>query len=231
MTRKKSGAPTASLPDLQNLAGYAAQLPADQAAEGVTQALAQASPAGEEGPSGVKAYKAWLVKLAADVIPAQRELYQTPADLAPIVIAEAAAAGIDPRVVWGAMWRESKWRPVGVTKVPDVVNVPGKKDKISTAVGVSQVTRTRYRGEVKALGGPPQHWHLLFPPVAIRYTARSYARGQAENGPAVVNTATGPRFAPWLGAWWAGSPGDGADRKQGDIEAHGPTLADYAPLT
>lgn len=172
----------------------------------------------EEGPTGTRAYKAWLVDdMAPDLMPGIRAAWDTQR-LAQTAILEARAAGVPPEIVWGVIWRESGWKPVGPTTVPDKVDIPGEPDKISTALGVGQITRTRWREERKrGASGPTQHWHLFDPATALRLVAESYARGAREHD---TNWAAEPLPA-WIGYWWAGNDDVRAARKRNDIAEKG----------
>lgn len=174
----------------------------------------------EEGPAGTKAYKEWLKTLSADVIPDLKNQYSR-RRLAEETLAAAQRHGVSPQLVWGVMYRESSHTPVGVTKIKDKKDPKTGKLKISTALGVGQMTRSRWRQERKAgsATAAPQHWHLVYPSVSVDVIAESYARGYAERG---ETPPGGGSFTPpaWAGDHWAGA-GKG-DRKLRDIQEHGP---------
>lgn len=139
--------------------------------------------------------------------------------------AASKAWGVPPQWVWGMIWRESGWRPVGLygnsaAKAKAVAGGEG-----STAFGVGQMLGSRFRAE-KAWANqrvpgsiPWTHADLIDPRAGIWAVAASIRRAIETHGPEKL-TANGGRL---LGAWWTGSKGNWA-RKAGDIAKRGPNV-------
>lgn len=161
------------------------------------------------------AYIACLGALAASRLPELRQAWPLER-VRQACIRLANTWGIPPELLYGAMLQESGGRPVGIFSG----SVSAAQAKRSSAFGMSQVTRTRYKQEAKLLGEPwasAPHSVLIDPELALGYMAASYNRGFATKG------GDRSKVPPWAGAWWAGgsTAGEGAQRKQKYILAHG----------
>lgn len=163
-------------------------------------------------------YIACLGKLAADKLPALRSQYSKES-IRQMVLTLASTYGIPAELLWGAMLQESGARPVGIF----AGNVEKAQAKRSSAFGMTQVTRTRYKSEAPLLGQPFNqlpHSALIQPDLALAYMAASYDRGFKQKG------GDRSKVPPWAGQWWAGGDinGVGAQRKQNYILTHGPSV-------
>jgi hypothetical protein len=151
-------------------------------------------------------------------------------------VARAAASyyGVPPEWVWGLLWRESAWRPVGVYggSATKAQAVP------SNVYGMGQMLGSRYGTEQAA--APAILWWahsgLLSPPASVWTVAASLGRALASRGGGPGSTAAASeeaarRFAAEddgtaVGGWWA-SPGrvtEGARRKTSDVAVRGPDV-------
>lgn len=145
-----------------------------------------------------------------------------------IARAAAKAWGVPAEWVWGIMWRESKWTPIGVYghSAEKARAVAGGKG--SSAYGMAQMLGSRFRGEKSwAQSRYPgaitwTHQDLVDPKRTIWTVAASLRRAVEKHGAANL-TASGNRL---LGQWWA-SPGRdtaGSERKARDIRDKGPDV-------
>lgn len=161
-------------------------------------------------------------------------------------IARAAAGyyAIPPEWVWGTLYGESAWTPVGVYG-----HDPEKAKAIpSNAYGMGQFLGSRYDWEKQHR---PEHlkWShvdLIDPRLTIWTTAASFNRGVRGRGgfPTAASIRTAADLAKQVAAvdafsreksglqvghWWAGSSVAGATKKTGHVKTKGPDVRVEGP--
>ena len=199
-----------------------------------------------DGKSSQATYIRKLFNHQMNYIPIAKSLYNIDR-LRRITLAASKYFGVPPEWVWGTMWGESRWTPIGLYGIYSGTKNPSPDKAIaasSSAFGLSQMLGGRFRkSETPFLrkhwgNNPWVHMDLVDPKIAIWTQAGTYGRGLASRGggpgatkdaqAAAIRKMKAGKGGLLLGHWMAGFIGErakrGAEKKMRHIATYGPDV-------